>query len=157
MPSTVVVVRILAVSYNIICLATASLAQIEVCLAAIMGQLWQQVRDMETPPTPQNPLYVSLVDGWGPLKRWIDILMAPYTHTPVQAGPPLAALSLLRALRLGLGWYGQHNGVGNFAHHLKSLHACPKWMDNAFYGGGCPYFGCLIPYYLLGNGNFGSN
>ena len=62
MTSTVVVVRILAVSYNIIGSTNAVLAQIKVHLAAIIGQ-WRQVRDMETPPTPLNPLYVSLNDG----------------------------------------------------------------------------------------------
>ena len=61
MPSAVVVVRILAVSYNVISSDMAILAQIKVCLAAIMGW-WRQVRDMETPPTPQNPLDVSLDD-----------------------------------------------------------------------------------------------
>ena len=86
MPSTVVAVRILAVSYNIIGSTTAILAQIKACLAAIMGQ-WRQVRDMETPPTPQNPLYVSLNDGWRPLKQWIGLPIAPHTRTPVQAGP----------------------------------------------------------------------
>ena len=64
----------------------AILAQIKVCLAAIMGR-WQQVRNMETPPTPQKPLYVSLDDGWRPLKQWIGLLTSQHTHTPVQAGP----------------------------------------------------------------------
>ena len=66
MPSMVAVVRILAISYNVIGSTTAILAQIKVCMAAIMGR-WRQVRDMETPPTPRNPLYVSLNDGWRPL------------------------------------------------------------------------------------------
>ena len=86
MPSKVVVVRILAVSYNITYSTTVILAQIKACLAAIMGQ-WRQVRDMETPPTPQNPWYVSLNDEWGPLKQWIGLLTTPHTHIPVQAGP----------------------------------------------------------------------
>ena len=103
MPSTVVVIRILAVSYNIIGSATAILAQIEVCLAAIMGR-WQQVRDTETPLAPQNPMYVSLNDGWGPLKRWIDVLMAPRTHTPVQAGPTGSSRFGGCDTRFGLVW-----------------------------------------------------
>ena len=71
-------------------------------------------------------------------------------HTPIclSRQAPLAALSL-GALRQGLGWYGQHNGVRNIADRLKSLHTCPKRMDNAFYGGGCPYFGRLVQYYGL--------
>ena len=83
-----VVVRISAVSYNIIDSETAIfLAQIKLCLAAIMGR-WRQVRDMGTPLTPQNISYVSLLnDRWGPLKQWIGLLTAPHTHTPVQAGP----------------------------------------------------------------------
>ena len=80
------VVHILALSYNIIGLTTAILAQIKVCLAAVMGR-WRQVRDIETPLTPQNALYVSLNDGWRPLKQLIGLPMAPHTHTPVQAGP----------------------------------------------------------------------
>ena len=125
MPSTVVVVRILTVSYKIMASTTAILAQIKVCLAAIMGR-WRQVRDMETPPTPPNPLYVSLNDGWRRMKQWIDLLLtASHTHTPGQACPNIAALSL-GALRLGLGWYGQHNIVQNIADHLKRLHTCPK-------------------------------
>ena len=67
-------------------LGMATLTQIKVCFAAIMMP-WQQVRGMETSLTPQIPLYVSLNDGWGHLKRWIGVLMAPHTHTPVQAGP----------------------------------------------------------------------
>ena len=62
MPSTVMVVRFLANSYNIIGFATASLNQIKVCFAAIMMPL-QQVRGIDTSPTPQIPLYVSLNDG----------------------------------------------------------------------------------------------
>ena len=86
MPYTVVVVRISAASYNIIGSTMAFLAKIKVCLAAIMGR-WRQVRDMETPPTPPNPFYVSLDDRWRPLKQWIGLLMTPHTHMPVQAGP----------------------------------------------------------------------
>ena len=86
MPSKAVIFRILAVSYNIIGSTIAILAQIKVCLGTIMGW-WRQVRDMETPLAPQNPLYVSLDDGWRPLKKWIGLLMAPHTHMPVQAGP----------------------------------------------------------------------
>ena len=56
-------------------------------------------------------------------------LTAPHIHSPVQAGP--TGSSSLGALKLGLGCYGQHNGVNNIAEHLKSLHTCPKWMDNA--------------------------
>ena len=67
-------------------LTTAILAQIKVCLAAIMGW-WQQVRDMETLLTPQNPSHVSLNEGKRPLKQWIGFLMEPHTHMPVQAGP----------------------------------------------------------------------
>ena len=88
MPSTVRVVRILAVSYHIICLVTAILAQIEVSLTSIKGR-WRQDGDIETRPIPQNPLYVSLKGGWRPLKQWIGHLMAPHTHTPVKAGPHL--------------------------------------------------------------------
>jgi len=86
MPLVVVVVRILAVTYNIFGLVIAIPSQIEACVTAIMGQC-QQVRDMETPLKPQNPWHVSLMDGGRPLKQWIGLLTAPYTHTPVQAGP----------------------------------------------------------------------
>ena len=86
MPSKVVVFHILAVSYNIIGLTTEILAQIKVCLAGIMGQC-RQVRDVETHPTPPNPLNVSLNDGQRPLKQWIGLLMASHTHAPAQAGP----------------------------------------------------------------------
>ena len=111
MPFTVVVVRILAVSYNIIGSTMVVLTQIKVCLAAIMGRR-QQVRDVETPPTPQNPLYVSPNDGWRPLKQWIGLPMVPHTPMPVQAGPTGSSqFGSLGALRWGLGWYGQHNGV----------------------------------------------
>ena len=67
----------------------------------------------------------------------------PYGTTPIclSRQAPLAALSLV-----GLGWYGQHNGEQNVADRLKSLHTCPKLMNNAFYGIGCPYFGRLIQY-----------
>ena len=108
MPSMVVVFRIMTVSYNIIGSTTVILAQIKVCLAAIIVWWWQ-VRDIDTPPAPQNPSFVSLNDGWRPLKQWIGLLTAPHTHMPVQAGPT-GAFSL-GAMRLGLGWYGQHNGV----------------------------------------------
>ena len=150
-----VVVRILAVSYNIIGSTTAILTQIKVCLAAIMKR-WRQVRDTDTLQTPPNPLYVSQMIDEGLLNSGIASL---WHHTPIRLSrqAPLAALSL-GALRLGLGWYGQHNGVRNIADHLKFLHTCPKWMDNAFlYGGGCPYFGRLIQCYWLNNSNFGLN
>ena len=91
----------------------------------------------------------SEVVDWPPL----------WHHTPIclsRQAPLLEAISL-GAPRLGLGWYGHYNGVQSIADHLKSLHTCPKWMDNAFYGGGFPYFGRLIQYYWLDNGNFGSN
>ena len=152
MSSMVMVVRILAVSDNIIGSAMAILAQIKVCLATIMGQ-WRQVRDMETPLTPQNASYVSLNDGWRPLKQWIGLPIAPHTHTHVQAGP--TGSSQFGGSGACLGWYGQqHNGVQNIADHLKSLHTSPKWMGNAFYGGVGACFGRLIQYYWLGNGNF---
>ena len=96
------------------------------CLAAIMGRS-PQVRDMETPPTPQNPLYVSLNDGWRRLKQWIGLLTAPHTHTPVQAVP--TGSSQFGGSEAGLGWYGQHNGVQNVADDLKSLPTCPKRME----------------------------
>ena len=66
---------------------------------------------------------------------WIDALTAPHTHTSVQAGP--TGSSQFGAPGPGSGWYGQHSGVQNIADHLKSLHICPKWMDNAFWGDGC--------------------
>jgi len=154
-PSTVVVVCILDVSYNIIGSAMVILAQIKVCLAATMGR-WRQDRDIEAPRTLKNSSYVPLNDGWGPLKHWIGLHTTPHTCMPVQAGPT-GSLSLGALRLLGLGWYGQYNSVQNIADHLKSLHTCPKWMDNAFYGGGCPYFGRLIQYYWLDNSNFGPN
>ena len=86
MPSTVVVVRILVVSYNIMGSTMAISAKIKVCLAASVGR-WRQVVDMETPPTSQTPLYVSLNDRWCTLKQWISLLMEPHTHMRVQAGP----------------------------------------------------------------------
>ena len=55
-------------------------------------------------PTSQNPSHVSLNDGWGPLRQWIDVLTAPRTHMLVQAGP--TGSSSLGALRRGLGCYG---------------------------------------------------
>jgi len=70
-------------------------------LAAIMGR-WQQVGDMETPLTPQNPSYVSLNDGWRPVKRWIGLLTASHTHTPVQAGP-ITGRSKFEASAAGFG------------------------------------------------------
>ena len=83
---------------------------------------------------------------------------SPYGTIPIRLSrqAPLAALSL-GAPRLGLGWYGQHNGVQNFAGNLKSLHTCLKWIYNASCCGGCPYFGRLIQYFWLGNSDFGPN
>ena len=41
----------------------------------------------DTPNPSESPWYVSLNDGWRPLKQWIVLLTASHTHTPVQAGP----------------------------------------------------------------------
>ena len=135
--------------------AKVILTQIKVCLAAIMGR-WRQVRDMETTPTPLNPFYVSLDDGWRPLKQWIDVLTAPHTNTPGQTGPTGSSKFGGSEAGLGLVW-PPYNGVRNVADHLKSLHTCPKLMTDAFYNGGCPFFGCLVKYYWPGNGIFGPN
>ena len=95
---------------------------------------------METRPIPKNSLHVSLNDGWGPQKFWVGVLTAAHTHTPVQTGPTGSPRQCsLGALRRGLGWYGQHNGVQNVADHLKSRHTFPKWMGDAFYSGDGPY------------------
>ena len=52
-------------------------------------------------PDPLESLYVSLSDGWGPLRRWVYALTALHTCTHVQAG--LAGSSQFGGSEAGFG------------------------------------------------------